>query len=164
MLTSDVATLPATSVAVSVSVLSPLTSGGAQSRTPFAPRTDAPLHVAAAMPESASMAVPLSAAGETSVVAPGSGEVIVTTGAMVSMLSNTDAVAVLPARSCAAPLTLWPAPSDEIVTGCEHEPTVDRLSVQTKLTVTSVRFHPALLAAGAGAAAIAGGVLSMLRV
>ena len=45
------------------------------------------------MPESASVTVPVTVIGEVVTVAPGAGEVIVAAGAVLSILSVTDAVA-----------------------------------------------------------------------
>ena len=74
-------------------------------------------------------------------------------------LRVSDALAALPARSCATPLIGCPAPSDETVTDGGQAPIVDRLSLQMKLTTTSVRFHAAALGGGAATAAIVGDVL-----
>src|SRR5580700_9344686 len=87
-------TLPAASVAVSVSVSGPPVIAGAQFTAPPAPTVVAtPLHVADVMPDSASIAVPLSDAGEAISVAPGAGDVMVTTGGVLSIFRSADAVA-----------------------------------------------------------------------
>ena len=44
-----------------------------------------------------------------------------------------------------------------------HEATPDKLSVQLKVAVTLVLFHPAAFGAGVSVVAIVGGVLSMPR-
>ena len=163
MLRSAVATLPAASVAVSVKVFNPLTSAGAQLKAPPLPTVEgAPLQDAETMPEPLSVAFPLSVTGDVATVASAAGEVMAIRGVVLSMLRVSDALAALPARSCAAPLIACPAPSDETVTGGGQAPIVDRLSLQMKLTTTSVRFQAAALGGGAATAAMVGGVLSML--
>src|SRR4051794_17693184 len=92
--TCAVPTLPAASVAVRVNVFSPATSEGAQLRP--GTETTAPLHVADTTPDSASDAVPLSAAGDVVTVDPAAGVAMVTVGGVVSMFSVTTDVAMLP--------------------------------------------------------------------
>src|SRR5712691_2737017 len=78
------------------------------------------------------------------------------------LMPLTVALALLPATSVAVPLTDWPAPSMRTAAGSGQLATPDRLSLQVKLTVTSVLFQPFAFGAGLRAAVIVGGVLSIL--
>ena len=66
------------------------------------------------------------------------------------------AVAVLPARSVASPVTLCFMPSVVSRTGGVQVSIPDRASVQLKFTVTSVLFQPLAFGAGAAAPVIVG--------
>ena len=97
--------------------------------------------------------------------APGGGEIEPTmVGGVLSMLSVAVAVAPLPARSVAAPLTFWSPPSVVAVTGGGQATTPESASLQAKLTVTSPEFQPLALAAGNREAISEGDVLSTLSV
>ena len=76
-----------------------------------------PLQVACAMPERASVTVPVTVIGEVVTVAPGVGKLIATVGAVLSILRVTDAVALFPAPSVAVREMVWFAPSVETTTG-----------------------------------------------
>src|SRR6185295_12131229 len=79
--TSASATLPATSVAAIDKVFGPFVSPGAQLTRPSMPAATAtPLHVAVAIPESASETFPLRLAADVRSVAPGCGDAIETSG------------------------------------------------------------------------------------
>ena len=80
-------------------------------------------------------------------------------GAVLSMLSVTFAVALLPALSVAVPDTICPWPS--VLTRREggQDAMPEPASLHVKPTCTSERFHPAPFAAGVAAAVIVGGVV-----
>jgi hypothetical protein len=63
-----------------------------------------PLHVTPATPESTSLTVPLTCSAELAAVEPFAGDVIAITGAVLSILSVTDAVALSPIASVAVAL------------------------------------------------------------
>jgi hypothetical protein len=67
--------------------------------------TGAPLHIIVANPDSASVAVPVSDAGEAARIAPFSGDVISRLGGVLSSFIVTVVVAVLPAEFTAVPDT-----------------------------------------------------------
>ena len=75
------------------------------------------MQVALAMPESASVTVPVTVIGEVVTVPPGVGELIATVGAVLSIFRVTEAVAVFPALSVAVREMIWFAPSVEATTG-----------------------------------------------
>jgi hypothetical protein len=97
----EVAALPARSVACTTMVFDPVASGTLQDRAGRVSVAGEPLQVALAMPESASVTVPVTVIGEEVTVAPGAGEAIVVVGGVLSILSVTEAVAVCPALSVA---------------------------------------------------------------
>ena len=109
------------------------------------------MQVALAMPESASVTVPVTVMGEAVTVAPGAGEAIVLLGGVLSILSVTDAPAVWPALSVAVREMTWFAPSVEVTTGW-GQVTGAVPPAEVKVTVTSDLFHPAALGVGAGEA------------
>src|SRR5213078_4370632 len=82
----------------------------------------------------------------------------VMTGFVWSMFIGwTVTDALLPALSTAVPVTCWLAPSAVSVTGSGQLWTPDSASLQVKVTVTAVLFHPARLGAGLAVAVIVGG-------
>jgi hypothetical protein len=93
-LTLEVAVLPAMSVACTTMVFAPVARVTLQDRADRVSVAGAPLQVALAMPERASATVPVTVIEEAVTVAPGVGEVIAAAGAVLSILSVTDAVAV----------------------------------------------------------------------
>jgi hypothetical protein len=100
-LTFEVAVLPAMSVACTAMVFDPVARVTLQDRADRVSVAGEPLQVALAMPESASVTVPVTVIGEVVTVAPGAGEAIVMVGEVLSILSVTEAVAVWPALSVA---------------------------------------------------------------
>ena len=83
-----------------------------------------------------------------------------TTGAVLSILTVTLAVAVLPALSRAVPETTWLLPSVPRTTGGGHTATPDPASLQTNVTVTFVLFQPRVFGVGLTVVLITGGVVS----
>src|SRR6185295_8302902 len=82
-------------------------------------------------------------------------------GAVLSMLSVTLAVAVLPALSVAVPDTICPWPSVLTTRDGGHDAMPDPESLHVKATCTSVRFQPAPLGTGDAAAVMVGGTVSV---
>ena len=115
-------------------------------------------------PDRASDTVPVTAAEDEVNVAPFAGEVMLMVGGVLSSLTVTDVEALFPATSVAEPEIAWFAPSVATATGEGQVATPERESPQVKLTVTLELFQPAALGAGETAAAIVGGVLSILSV
>ncbi len=149
----DAAMLPAISVACTAMVFSPAASVKLQEK--FGPFSAAAtlLQVTFATPESVSETVPVIVSWGTVTVAAGAGDVMANVGRVLSILSVTEAVAKLPAASVAVREIAWFAPSVEITTGA-GQMTAPVPPEHTKLTVTSVLFHPAGLGAGVGVAEI----------
>src|SRR3954453_20060992 len=87
----------------------------------------------------------------------------VTVGLVLSTLTVVSSVAELPALSVAVPWTFCAAPSP-LVTGAVQEAVPESLSVQVKVTVTSLLFQLRVLAAGAWVWLMPGAVLSILTV
>lgn len=108
---------PATSVATTVIVFDPFVSVAVQLNVPLWTVVDAPLHVTAATPERLSDTVPETTKLAFVTVELFAGEVIARAGAVLSILSVTDAVALSPIASVAVALMTWFAPS--VVTVCE---------------------------------------------
>src|SRR5205823_4797678 len=138
--------LPARSVAITVIVLAPSTSASGALNVPVerSSAAAAPLTVTVTAPSKSPVATALgSATTEPSVGAENVG-----CGAVLSMLTMTVVEASLPARSTAVPVTFSPSPSAVSVTAGEQAATPLPTSLQVKLTVTSLLFHPAALGAG----------------
>ena len=85
---------------------------------------------------------------------------MLTAGGVLSRLMMTLSLALFPARSTAMPVTSWSAPSVISAIGSGRMSSPERLSLATKLTVTSVLFQPAALGSGPTTAVMTGGVLS----
>ena len=85
-------------------------------------------------------------------------------GAVFERLMVTVFVAVFPATSVAVPVICCPAPSVVTVTGGLQLATPEPLSVQLKVTVTLLEFHPLAFGAGLMDAVITGGVTSIFTV
>jgi len=157
-----VVVFPATSVATTGMVFAPETSVTEQLKALLCRTAAVPLHVVEAIPERASEAVPVSCTVAVLTVELLAGEAMVNDGGVLSILRETEVLALLPALSVAVPLTTWLAPSVVTVTGAGHVATPEELSVQVNVTVTFVLFHPAALDAGETWAVITGGTLSVL--
>jgi hypothetical protein len=153
--------LPAASVADTVTVLSPSTSGTLAHVT-ASPLTTAvsPLHIAETTGDPPADRLARTSIGEVGVVDPSAGDMIVSNGEILSMFSVSVAVAVFPLVSVAVPLTTWPAPSALTVIGAGHVCTAVS-SAQANVTVTLVLFQPFALGAWSGVAVIVGGVVSV---
>src|SRR5271168_3163224 len=82
-------------------------------------------------------------------------------GGVLSRLTMTLAVAVLPALSVAVPLMVWFAASVETTMGAGQTAMPEPESEHVKVTVTLELFQPLALGAGAATAVIVGGVLSI---
>jgi hypothetical protein len=80
------------------------------------------------------------------------------------MLSDTCAVAELPATSVTVPLTTWFAPSVLMVCACGQVASGAVVLVQVKVTVTAELFQPLALGWGDTEAVICGGTLAMFSV
>ena len=100
-LTLDVVVLPARSVACTTMVFGPVASVTLQDKADKFSVAGEPLHFALAMPESASVTVPVTVTGDVVTVAPGAGELIAAVGAVLSIFRVTEAVALFPALSVA---------------------------------------------------------------
>ena len=124
-----------------------------QVKFPCAMVAGALLQVALAIPESVSEAVAVTVSCAVATVDPVAGETRFRTGAVLSILSVTEAVAEFPAESLAVLETTWFAASVVVVTGC-GQVIVPEPPPQVKLTVTLVLFHPAAFGAGVGVAVI----------
>src|SRR2546426_3635490 len=77
------------------------------------------------------------------------------------LIPGTLVWAMLPARSVTVPVTLWPAPSPNVVDG-EQVATPESASLQVKLTVTLSLYQLLALGARSGAPLIVGAVWSIL--
>src|SRR5260370_42266626 len=84
------------------------------------------------------------------------GEVKLSTGLVLSMLTRTVSGVLLPALSTATPATVSPRPSVVSVTGGEQLLTPLPASSHAKLTVTLVLFQPAALVGGVRVALMVG--------
>src|SRR5215831_484278 len=82
-------------------------------------------------------------------------------GTDLSMLSVTEAVLVLPARSDAVPVTTCPRPSVFTCCGGVQLARPVCASAHANCTWTSVLFQPAALGGGVALAVMVGGVVSM---
>src|SRR5437763_227480 len=78
------------------------------------------------------------------------------------LTAGLTAVAELPALSVTVAVAVRPLPSPVIVDGPGQATTPDRLSAQVQVMVTSPRYQPAALAAGAAWPTMVGAVLSTL--
>src|SRR3990170_2465699 len=90
------------------------------------------------------------------------GLLIIMLGGVLSILSVTEALAVLPALSIAVPAITCPAPSVVTVTGAGHDAMPDPGigSLHVKETVTSVLFQPFALGTGSTAYVMTGATAS----
>jgi hypothetical protein len=103
--TSTSVTLPATSVPTTAIMFGPFVRLTLHENVPFAATVVAvPLHVKDASPDSASEALPVTVCDEVENVLFGNGEVTVTAGGVLSMLSVTCALAETPELSFAVPV------------------------------------------------------------
>src|SRR5205823_1401755 len=78
------------------------------------------------------------------------------------LTAGLTAVAELPALSVTVAVAVRPLPSPVMVDGPGQATTPDRLSAQVQVMVTSPRYQPAALAAGAAWPTMVGAVLSTL--
>ena len=76
-----------------------------------------PLHCTPLIPDPESLAFPLTVTGDDVTVAPSVGLAMVTTGGVVSRITDIDAVTVLPATSVAVTWIVF----DPEANGTEHE-------------------------------------------
>ena len=138
---------PAASVAMTEMEFAPAARMTLQVKFPGVNAARAPLQVKLAMPDRASVTVPVTIWEALVTVMPLAGDVIVSDGAVLSSFTVTVAVAVLLVLSVTVPETTWPAVSAEItmgggqVSGATPPPHV-------KVTVALLLFHPAALGAG----------------
>jgi hypothetical protein len=151
------ASFPATSRARTTTALGPSASGTEQSKRWPETLAGAPPQVTPSSPERPSPTAPATAIDAPPACAPSTGEVTLKAGGVLSMLSVTPAVAVLPARSVAVPSTTWFAPSVVTSAGGGQDATPLARSAQVNVTVTPVLFQPAALGCGAAFAPTAGG-------
>src|SRR5262249_1599800 len=147
--TLAVATLPATSSTRAVRLWDPSSCRGTSTCQGLAPPASTPSTLTEAMPLW-SLAVPLTVTLGVRNTEAAAGASMLTLGGGRSMLVVKVAVAWLPARSVALPSAARPVPSPVMTTGSLTSSTPERASVAWKVTVTSVLFQPAALAAGAG--------------
>jgi hypothetical protein len=115
-------------------------------------------------PDNESDTLPVTVIADVETVAPFPGDVMLSTGGVLSMLSATDADAVFPATSVAVPGICWLEPSVDTVTGDGQLATPDSASLHAKVTVTLELFQSAAFGAGDADALMFGGVLSRLIV
>jgi hypothetical protein len=157
------ALFPAASVTTTCTVFVPLLSVKLQLNVPALKVAAAPSHSTLATPEAASLTEPLTASELLETVLPLAGDEMDTNGGVVSTLTKADVWLEFPALSTAVPLT-WLTPSFANVTGEGQAATPESESLQEKLTVTAVLFHPAELGAGVATAVMTGGVRSRFKV
>src|SRR5712692_6673203 len=81
-------------------------------------------------------------------------------GAVLSMLTDSEVVALLPTLSVQVPVAACAAPSAEIVTEGLTEATPEPVSVQLNVTVTGALYQPFALGDRSGVALINGAVVS----
>ena len=81
-------------------------------------------------------------------------------GAVLSTLTDSDVVALLPTLSVQVPVAACAAPSAEMVTAGLTEATPEPVSVQLNVTVTEALYQPFALGDRSGVAVIAGAVVS----
>src|ERR1035441_8531287 len=112
----DEAVLPATSVACTAIVFGPVTRVRLQEKDCPLRAAVTPLQVTFATPESVSATVPVTVICGVVTVAADAGEVMESVGVVLSILSVTEAVAVLPAASVAVREMTWFPPSFEMTT------------------------------------------------
>jgi hypothetical protein len=141
------AEFPATSVPATAMVFAPGVRATLQDRADWASEAGAPLQVAFAIPESDSVTVPVTGRGDAVTVVPEAGEVTVMTGGVLSSLTVTVVLAVLPPLSLTVPETIWPAVSVVTVTG-EGQVRGGAPPAQENDTVTFALFQPAALGGG----------------
>jgi hypothetical protein len=117
-----------------------------------------------ATPESASVTVPCTVIVDVFNTAPAAGDVIVTTGGVLSKLITALADDEFPAKSATDCVIDCAFPS--VFTSWEpgHDTTPERPSKQVKVKVTSELFQPAALGAGLAAVDMKGAVRSMFSV
>jgi hypothetical protein len=153
---------PATSVACTEMEFGPCVSRTVQVKFEPEIAPGEPLHVTPEAPDKLSLTLPLSPIATVLklMLDPFGGEATVTTGGVLSILTVTEVLALLPALSVAVPLIVWLETSPVIVCGDGQFAIPDVASVQVNVTVTSDLFHPALLGAGDTFAEIKGGLLS----
>ena len=153
--------LPAASVAVTEMVSAPVLSVSLQLKLEPLSCASEPLQETLAIPEPVSVADP-----ETGVCVeyafPEDGEVMATVGGVLSSLTSSEVVAVLPARSVAGCDCTLLSPSVLTVIGEGQLEIPLTLSLHWKLTVTFELFQPAPFGAGLGVAVTVGGLRSML--
>lgn len=125
---------------------------------------ETPLQVTVDTPDSASDAEPVTETVDVLRVAPLAGEVMLSTGAVLSIFSTRLVVAEFPAASVAVPVTGWFAPSVLSVTGEGQATTGAVPAAHTKPIVTFELFHPAPFGAGVPLATIVGGLVPMFSV
>src|SRR3954468_20268791 len=77
-------------------------------------------------------------------------------GPMRSTLTSTTSVAATPFWSIARPVTLMPAPPNEIVCGGVHDDTGESAALQVNVTVVGPLFQPNALGSGDSAALMCG--------
>src|SRR5258708_38684044 len=90
------------------------------------------------------------------------GEVKLSTGLVLSMLTRTVSGVLLPALSTPTPVTVSPRPSVVSVTGGEQLLTPLPASSQAKATVTLVLFQPAAFDGGGRVALMVGASVSVV--
>jgi hypothetical protein len=100
-------------------------------------------------------------ASKMDISAPSAGEVMETTGGVLSMLiPDTMVIDLLPAESTVVPLTLWRAPSLARITSPLQLTIAVAESAHAKVTATSVLFHPLEFDEGEPRPVMAGGEVS----
>lgn len=142
---------PAASIAERITVFAPGASLTSHVKFCCVSVAGAPLQVRSVMPESPSVAVPVSVNCAEVTVAPAFGDVTASTGAVLSIFSATEAGTDAPEVSVAVREMVWFPPSVDTVTGC-GQVTVPAPPAQVNVTVTFVLFQPAAFGGGAGVA------------
>jgi hypothetical protein len=148
---------PATSVAVATIGFVPAERLIPQLKVPTFKLAGVPLQVTLAMPERVSVTIPAIVCEALNDELPLLGDVIEIVGGVLSIFSVTFAVADVPALLVAVPEMTWLAPSVVTICGDGQVAIPEPASVQVKLTVTFVLFHPLAFGCGDICAEIVGG-------
>jgi hypothetical protein len=158
--------LPATSVAWTEMELDPAPRLVVHVKLEPEVAAAAPLHLTETTPDRLSLSLPLiPTEGVPKVMMdPLIGDNTASSGGVLSTLIVADALAVLPAKSVAVPVTTCCTPSLATVCEAGQTATPETESLHRKVTVAVVLFHPAEFGAGDTVARIVGADLSAFTV
>ena len=142
--------LPATSVAWTEMELDPATRLVVHVKLEPEVVAAVPLHLTEATPDRLSLSLPLIPVDGVPkvIIDPLIGDKTASSGGVLSKLIVADALAVLPAKSVAVPVTTCCTPSLATVCGAGQIATPETESLHRKVTVAVVLFQPAEFCAG----------------